>query len=145
MHYPDRRMSVLCVTGNGRPQFIPEKTASLLPSPDCQSVQLPPSGRRCGNNHLSKRQAYRECLIPNGLLLYPTPDLSKVCSHSAFGHPDGDPEISHRLTRRAWLSGKLLLANKTTGQICGVQDSTSSLPPRLPQSMFIACFHVGVP
>lgn len=25
------------------------------------------------------------------LLLYPTPDLSKVCSHSAFSHTDGGP------------------------------------------------------
>lgn len=91
MHYPDRRMSVLCVAGKRRPQFLLEETPSVLPSPDCQSVQLPPSGRTCGNNHLSKRQAYRECFIPYGLLLYPTPDLSKVCSHSAFSHTDGGP------------------------------------------------------
>ncbi|XP_044065338.1 uncharacterized protein LOC122882228 isoform X2 [Siniperca chuatsi] len=44
--------------GNRRPQFLLKETPSFLPSPDCRSVQLPPSGRRCGNNHLSKRQAY---------------------------------------------------------------------------------------
>ena len=77
MHYLDRRMSVLCVTGNRRYQFLLEETPSFLPSPYCQSVQLPPSSRRCANNHLSKRQAYRECFIPYGLLLYPTPDYPK--------------------------------------------------------------------
>jgi len=96
-HYPDRRMSVLCVSGKRRPQCLLEEAPSLLSSPDCGFFQLPPGCRRCADNYGPKRRGYRGCFIPYGLLLCPTPYVPQVCSHSAFSHTNRGP-----LGRNPW-------------------------------------------